>query len=105
MVAAAKRLVRMLEELGRVTDERGSKGFTGQLRAGDLALRDADGISVREALSGKRRDVMTLAKRVRKNWLGYLEVHIEQGPALESASAAVGVVSGIAGQTRGRKVF
>jgi allantoate deiminase len=37
--------------------------------------------------------------------LGYLEVHIEQGPVLEAEHAAVGVVSAIAGQTRGRMIF
>src|SRR5262249_61073586 len=32
--------------------------------------------------------------------LGYLEVHMEQGPVLESLGAAVGVVEAIAGQSR-----
>ena len=30
----------------------------------------------------------------------YLEVHIEQGPILESLNEPVGIVAGIAGQTR-----
>ncbi len=30
----------------------------------------------------------------------YFEVHIEQGPILESLNEPVGVVAGIAGQTR-----
>ena len=34
--------------------------------------------------------------------LGYLEVHIEQGPVLESLGAPVGVVEAIAGQSRMR---
>lgn len=37
--------------------------------------------------------------------MGYLEIHIEQGPVLESENLAVGVVSAIAGQTRGRITF
>jgi allantoate deiminase len=37
--------------------------------------------------------------------LGYLEVHIEQGPVLEAEKLAVGVVSAIAGQTRARLTF
>jgi allantoate deiminase len=37
--------------------------------------------------------------------LGYLEVHIEQGPQLEAQNLAVGAVSAIAGQTRGRFTF
>jgi allantoate deiminase len=36
------------------------------------------------------------------NLLGYLEVHIEQGPVLEAKRLAVGVVSAIAGQSRFR---
>lgn len=34
------------------------------------------------------------------NVLGYVELHIEQGPVLESAGKALGVVTAIAGQTR-----
>jgi allantoate deiminase len=34
------------------------------------------------------------------NLLGYLEVHIEQGPVLEAAGLPVGIVAGIAGQNR-----
>jgi allantoate deiminase len=34
------------------------------------------------------------------NVLAFLELHIEQGPVLEAAAAAVGVVTAIAGQTR-----
>jgi allantoate deiminase len=37
--------------------------------------------------------------------LGYFEVHIEQGPVLEERGLAVGAVSAIAGQTRGRLTF
>jgi allantoate deiminase len=95
----------------------GSKGFTGKLQARDLALRDAEGISVREAAarwSGltssrfRRRDQRLGVKplhRRRSDLLGYFEVHIEQGPMLENEKLAVGVVSAIAGQTRGRLTF
>ena len=95
----------------------GSKGFTGQLRAADLMLRDSDGVSVREAMAkwsgsisnrsgshGKRLGVEPL-HRQRSDVLGYVEVHIEQGPVLEMEKLAVGVVSSIAGQTRGRLTF
>jgi allantoate deiminase len=85
----------------------GSKGYTGRLRAADLALRDADGISVGDALTprGARRFEPPAATHSRRGLLGYLEVHIEQGPVLEARKLAVGVVSGIAGQTRGRLTF
>lgn len=82
----------------------GSKGYTGQLRAADLKRRDADGLSVAEVLAeynDGRFSSPTAAHRKRE-LLGYIEVHIEQGPVLEAKKLAVGVVSAIAGQTRGR---
>jgi len=45
------------------------------------------------------------AKRRRGEFFAYAEVHIEQGPVLETENLAVGVVSGIAGQTRVRVEF
>ena len=85
----------------------GSKGFTGQLRAGDLSRRDASGMSVRTALEtfNGRRFVPPRSAHRRDALLGYLEVHIEQGPQLEVENAAVGVVTAIAGQTRGWLTF
>ena len=92
----------------------GSKGYTGKLRAADLKFRDADGVSVREAMerwsaltptrfSGatKRLEVKPLHPR-KNELLGYVEVHIEQGPVLEAKQLAVGIVSAIAGQSRFR---
>jgi allantoate deiminase len=80
----------------------GSKGYTGTLRARDLALRDRDGVSIRQALEefgGGRFSVPKPAHR-RRDLLGYLEVHLEQGPVLEAVGLPVGVVTAIAGQTR-----
>ncbi len=85
----------------------GSKGYAGQLRAADLALRDVAGVTVRaalEKLNGSRFSPPRVA-HARGNLLGYCEVHIEQGPVLENKKLAVGVVSAIAGQTRGRLTF
>ncbi|HVU15596.1 MAG TPA: allantoate amidohydrolase [Candidatus Didemnitutus sp.] len=81
----------------------GSKGFCGRLKAADLALRDEAGISVAEAMAGaKPRRKMRDGKSSHRDWLGYFEVHIEQGPVLEKRNLAVGVVSAIAGQSRFR---
>ena len=63
----------------------GSKGFTGQLRAADTKLRDARGVSAREVLEtlfDKKFSPPPAAHRAR-DLLGYLEIHIEQGPVLE----------------------
>jgi allantoate deiminase len=91
----------------------GSKGYCGKLTAKDLAMCDADGVSVSEAIqrwngltpghSSKRVGVNALhlkAAHSKSNLLGYIEVHIEQGPVLEAKKLAVGVVSAIAGQSR-----
>lgn len=85
----------------------GSKGFSGKLRAADLKVRDAGGRTARavlEHLNGGRFALPRPAHRTR-DLLGYVEVHIEQGPVLEAEKLAVGVVSAIAGQTRGRLTF
>ena len=87
----------------------GSKGYAGKLRAVDLKLLDAKGVSVSEALEvlakGKKKFALPRAAHVSRDLLGYVEVHIEQGPVLEVKKLAVGVVSAIAGQTRGQLTF
>jgi allantoate deiminase len=45
------------------------------------------------------------SKRLTEAPDGYLEVHIEQGPVLASLDAPLGVVTAIAGQARGYRVF
>ncbi|MEW6325976.1 MAG: Zn-dependent hydrolase, partial [Nitrospirota bacterium] len=80
----------------------GSKGFTGRLKPATLRLRDADGVSIGDALrqfNGGRFSPPKPAHRT-SNLIGYIEVHIEQGPVLEEHNLAVGVVSAIAGQSR-----
>ncbi len=90
----------------------GSKAYCGKLGARDLALRDADGLTVRESIArwsalpstrSKRLEVKPLHLKPthkKSDLLGYLEVHIEQGPVLETHKLAVGVVRAIAGQSR-----
>jgi len=80
----------------------GSEGYTGRLKATTLALRDAAGESVGEVLAkfGGRKFLLPKATHKRGDLLGYVEVHIEQGPVLEAKKLAVGVVSAIAGQSR-----
>jgi allantoate deiminase len=82
----------------------GSKGYAGLLSAADLALCDVSGATLREVLGRRagRRFAPPRAAHARGGLLGYLEVHIEQGPVLEAGKLPLGVVTGIAGQTRGR---
>jgi allantoate deiminase len=77
----------------------GSRAVAGTLDAATLALADADGVTVREALAafGPGPDG---ASRRGERLLGYAELHVEQGPVLEQRDVPVGVVTAIAGATR-----
>jgi allantoate deiminase len=83
----------------------GSRALAGTLQAAALDVRDTAGISIRAALEAFAEapltDLAALAYP-RDRVLGYCEVHIEQGPVLEAAGLAVGVVSAIAGASRHR---
>ena len=81
---------------------RGSRALAGTLQALVLDERDADGTSVREALVAFGADPALLVDAARpvRNTLGFIEVHIEQGPVLERADRPVGVVTAINGARR-----
>jgi allantoate deiminase len=80
----------------------GSRAVAGTFDESVLATRDANGISMREAMTsfGLDPDHVGAAARVRRELLAYLELHIEQGPVLEQQDLPVGVVTAIAGATR-----
>jgi allantoate deiminase len=97
-------------------DEEGIRFGTGYLASSVLAgrfdsaaleRRDADGVSLAEAVRAFGGDPEGLASAGRDptDLIGYYEVHIEQGPVLEADGAPLGVVTAIAGQTGGRVVF
>jgi allantoate deiminase len=69
-----------------------------------LAEKDKDGITRAEALKAFGCDPVRWAEARRDpdNLLGYLELHIEQGPVLEANDEVLGVVSAIVGLSRGR---
>lgn len=71
-----------------------------------LALADRQGVSLAEALKayGKNPADIPQAAYRRGEALGYVELHIEQGPRLEAASEPLGVVTGIVGQSRWRTI-
>ncbi|WP_134698769.1 M20 family metallo-hydrolase [Ammoniphilus sp. YIM 78166] len=77
----------------------GSQGMVGRIQPGDLQKKDAQGITRYEAL--KRFDLnpdrMADSIRIPGEIKVYLEMHIEQGPYLESINEPVGIVTGIAG--------
>ncbi len=80
----------------------GSRAFSGAFDAAELTRTDSDGISMAEAIRRFGGDPARIAgdRWVGGPLLGYLEVHIEQGPVLEQLGLPVGVVSAIAGQDR-----
>ncbi|WP_208642300.1 allantoate amidohydrolase [Methylobacterium terrae] len=80
----------------------GSRALAGLVGPGFLEARDADGVSLAQALTEFGCDpagVSALARDPAAT-LGYLEVHIEQGPVLEDAGLPVGIVTAIAGASR-----
>ncbi len=80
----------------------GSRAVAGTFDESVLSGRDADGISMREALQkfGLDPDHIGAAARAPRELVAYLELHIEQGPVLEAENLPVGVVTAIAGATR-----
>ena len=72
----------------------GSRCLAGQVGAEGLARRDSAGVSVAEALAalGLAGPPVEVALPA-----AYVEAHIEQGPILASAGAALGDVAGIVG--------
>ena len=80
----------------------GSRAVAGTFDESVLGAKDRQGISMREALSqfGLDPGRIGAAARSRSELHGYVELHIEQGPVLESESLPVGVVTAISGATR-----
>jgi allantoate deiminase len=80
----------------------GSRAVTGTFNPKDLDRQDAAGVPMREAIRafGGNPDQVQSAGWPKREIVGYLEAHIEQGPVLEKNRLAVGVVTSISGQSR-----
>jgi allantoate deiminase len=83
----------------------GSRALVGTLDNQLLDLQDADGISVRNAITNFGLNPANIPDAVLHDALAYLEFHIEQGPILESVGKPLGVVGAIVGQTRAEFAF
>jgi allantoate deiminase len=84
----------------------GSRALIGDIDEDLLERRDANGISVSEAIKSFGLDPARIAEaRVADDAIGYLEFHIEQGPVLDSLGLPLGVVEAICGQSRVDVVF
>ncbi len=84
----------------------GSRALVGRLDEELLNRRDANGISVREAIKifGLNPSEIPSAA-LSDDTLAYVEFHIEQGPVLESLGRPLAAVEAVAGQTRMEFVF
>ncbi len=79
----------------------GSRAVVGELEGGLLECVDAGGVSVAQALrSYAAQRPETVAATLSDKSAAYVEFHIEQGPVLESRNLALGIVEGLAGQSR-----
>jgi len=84
----------------------GSRALVGELDTTLLASRDAEGVTVAQAIRNFGLDPSRLADaRTDANPLGYLEFHIEQGPVLEAAGRPLAVVDRISGRTAANVTF
>lgn len=80
----------------------GSKVVTGAFEPALLQKTDADGITLAQAIAEMGGNAATLAADAlpADEWLGYFELHIEQGPVLWETGQPVALVTAIAGQQR-----
>jgi allantoate deiminase len=110
LAAAGTRLPFAIEIVGFADEEGtrfgatllGSRALAGTFDASVLARTDPDGVTMAEALVRFGLDPAQIASaaRRREDFLGYVELHIEQGPVLEAEGLAVGCVTAISGATR-----
>lgn len=80
----------------------GSRGLTGTWPPEWLQRTDAQGISVASAMREAGLDPLNIAqsRRALSDFCAYLELHIEQGPCLQTAGLPLGVVTAINGARR-----
>ena len=80
----------------------GSGALIGDFKTEWLTQCDADGISMQQAMqhAGLCVDDIPKIQRDPSNYLGFVEVHIEQGPVLNEVNLPLGVVSSINGSVR-----
>jgi beta-ureidopropionase / N-carbamoyl-L-amino-acid hydrolase len=108
--AAGRRLPFGIEVVGFAEEEGqrykatflGSGALVGQFQPSWLEQADKDGVTMRQAMqaAGLQPEGIAHLKRDRNHYLGFVEVHIEQGPVLNELDLPLGVVSSINGSVR-----
>ncbi|MBI2744796.1 MAG: 2-oxo-4-hydroxy-4-carboxy-5-ureidoimidazoline decarboxylase [Burkholderiales bacterium] len=108
--AAGRRLPFGIEVVGFAEEEGqrykatflGSGALTGHFDPAWLDQKDADGITMREAMEHAGLCIADIPKLQRDpaRYLGFIEVHIEQGPVLNELNLPLGIVTSINGSVR-----
>jgi N-carbamoyl-L-amino-acid hydrolase len=108
--AQGKRLPCAFEVIGFAEEEGqrykatflGSGALIGQFNPAWLDQADADGVTMRSAMQQAGIEIADIPKLARKvsDYLGFIEVHIEQGPVLNELDLPLGVVTSINGSVR-----
>jgi allantoate deiminase len=79
----------------------GSRAVAGCFDPALLGLMDSDGTTLEAAIRAFGLDPNRIGQaELKPNAIGYVEIHIEQGPVLEAGSCSVAAVTGIVGQAR-----
>jgi N-carbamoyl-L-amino-acid hydrolase len=88
------------------TDEEGSmigsKAISGRVISDPQYYRRPDGTDIQTCLArvGGNWNNITQARRYPQDLAAFVELHVEQGPVLESMGKQIGVIEGIVGQRR-----
>ena len=82
----------------------GSGALTGHFDPAWLEQKDADGITMAEAMKAAglpaNLEAIAACRRDPARYLGFVEVHIEQGPVLDDLDLPLGIVTSINGSAR-----
>ena len=80
----------------------GSGALIGDFKPEWLEQKDADGITMRQAMqhAGLNIDDIPKLQRQPADYLGFVELHIEQGPVLNELDMPLGIVTSINGSIR-----
>jgi allantoate deiminase len=79
----------------------GSRAVAGRFDSALFELKDAEGVTLEGAIRAYGLDPARIAESaLDEDTLGFVEIHIEQGPVLEAEHLSVAAVTGIVGQTR-----
>lgn len=110
LAARGQRLPHAVEVVGFCDEEGtrfqstylGSRAVAGAFESALLERSDAEGVTLAKAMTAFGLDPARVGESARRpeELVGYLELHIEQGPVLEDEGLPVGVVTAISGQTR-----